>query len=182
MSMGLLASLPAWARLLVLAAIVAAAVGAYEAWAAHQRDIGRDEGRAEISAAWNAEKQIQLAAALSEAQANAEETLRRMERQRESQHAQDKELAAARRDAAAARQSAAGLRQWADDQAAAARRTSGDSAARVDGQAAADPAGMLADVLRRADERAGILAEYADRARIAGQQCERDYDALIPAE
>ncbi|PRG58380.1 hypothetical protein C6T69_31085, partial [Burkholderia multivorans] len=24
----------------------------------------------------------------------------------------------------------------------------------------------------------GELAEYADRARIAGQQCERDYDAL----
>jgi hypothetical protein len=36
----------------------------------------------------------------------------------------------------------------------------------------------VADVLGRADERAGELAEYADRARIAGQQCERDYDAL----
>jgi hypothetical protein len=33
-------------------------------------------------------------------------------------------------------------------------------------------------VLGRAGERAGELAEYADRARIAGQQCERDYDAL----
>ncbi|MCT9015390.1 DUF2514 family protein, partial [Cupriavidus gilardii] len=30
----------------------------------------------------------------------------------------------------------------------------------------------------RADRRAGILAEYADAARIAGQACERAYDAL----
>ncbi|MDI3304904.1 MAG: DUF2514 family protein [Burkholderia multivorans] len=33
-------------------------------------------------------------------------------------------------------------------------------------------------MLGRVDERAGELAEYADRARIAGQQCERDYDTL----
>ncbi|MGE8453556.1 MAG: DUF2514 family protein [Pseudomonadales bacterium] len=30
-----------------------------------------------------------------------------------------------------------------------------------------------------ADRRAGILAEYADAARIAGQACERSYDALM---
>ena len=41
-----------------------------------------------------------------------------------------------------------------------------------------DPIGVLADVLRSADERAGVPAEYADAARIAGQRCERDYDAL----
>lgn len=40
---------------------------------------------------------------------------------------------------------------------------------------------LIADVLGRADQRAGELAEYADRARIAGQQCERDYDALTTA-
>jgi hypothetical protein len=43
-------------------------------------------------------------------------------------------------------------------------------------QAAGDPIGVLADVLGRADERASILAELADRRGIAGQACERLYD------
>jgi hypothetical protein len=37
---------------------------------------------------------------------------------------------------------------------------------------------LLADLQSRIDARAGELADYADAARIAGQQCERDYDAL----
>ncbi|WP_081636260.1 DUF2514 family protein [Pandoraea sp. SD6-2] len=49
----------------------------------------------------------------------------------------------------------------------------------ADGSApAADPIGVLADVLGRADERAGKLAEFADAAHIAGLACERSYDAL----
>lgn len=51
-------------------------------------------------------------------------------------------------------------------------------AAASGGEAAGDPIGVLADVLSRADRRAGILAEYADAARIAGQACERAYDTL----
>ena len=43
---------------------------------------------------------------------------------------------------------------------------------------AADPIGMLADVLGRADARAGKLAEYADRARIAGDACVSAYESL----
>lgn len=43
-----------------------------------------------------------------------------------------------------------------------------------------DPIGLLADVLGRADQRAGELAEYADRLRIAGIACERSYDSLTP--
>lgn len=41
-----------------------------------------------------------------------------------------------------------------------------------------DPIGVLAHVLGRADERASILAELADRRGIAGRACERAYDAL----
>lgn len=44
---------------------------------------------------------------------------------------------------------------------------------------AGDPIGVLADVLGRADQRAGELAEYADSARNAGITCERAYTALI---
>lgn len=45
---------------------------------------------------------------------------------------------------------------------------------------ATDPIGVLADVQRRADERAGILATYADTLRISGEACERSYDSLTP--
>ncbi|WP_434681412.1 DUF2514 family protein [Pseudomonas sp. R1-18] len=38
---------------------------------------------------------------------------------------------------------------------------------------------VLADLRRRADERAGELARIADASRIAGQACERAYDGLV---
>ncbi|KVH55294.1 hypothetical protein WK78_29510 [Burkholderia cepacia] len=56
-----------------------------------------------------------------------------------------------------------------------------DPAAPAGSAAAGGALDLLANVLGRADQRAGDLAEYADRARIAGQQCERDYDALTIA-
>ncbi|WP_442966277.1 DUF2514 family protein [Pseudomonas sp. URMO17WK12:I11] len=37
---------------------------------------------------------------------------------------------------------------------------------------------MLADVLKRADQRAGDLAEVADQARARGVTCEQAYDGL----
>ncbi|KAA0943668.1 DUF2514 family protein [Pseudomonas sp. ANT_H14] len=37
---------------------------------------------------------------------------------------------------------------------------------------------VLADVLKRADERAGEMAVAYDRARIAGLTCERSYESL----
>ncbi|RQZ18155.1 DUF2514 family protein [Burkholderia sp. Bp9031] len=49
------------------------------------------------------------------------------------------------------------------------------------GPTTGDALDLLADVLGSIDDRAGELAEYADRARIAGQQCERDYGALMAA-
>lgn len=39
---------------------------------------------------------------------------------------------------------------------------------------------VLVDVLGRADQRAGELAEFADRLRIAGLACERAYLSLSP--
>ncbi len=43
---------------------------------------------------------------------------------------------------------------------------------------AGDPIGVLADVLVRADDRAAVLADFADRSRAAGLACERSYEAL----
>ena len=46
------------------------------------------------------------------------------------------------------------------------------------GAPAEDPLFLLSDLLSRADERAGELAEFADRAHIAGRACEAAYDSL----
>nr|WP_197065167.1 DUF2514 family protein [Delftia sp. ZNC0008] len=45
-------------------------------------------------------------------------------------------------------------------------------------EATADAIGVLADVLGRADERAGVLASTADQARVRGAACERAFDAV----
>ncbi|WP_280817548.1 DUF2514 family protein [Variovorax sp. TBS-050B] len=50
------------------------------------------------------------------------------------------------------------------------------------GQPSGDPVGLLVDVLGRADKRAGELAEYADRLRIASVACERSYDGLTKSD
>jgi hypothetical protein len=83
-------------------------------------------------------------------------------------------------DAAAARASVASLRVAADAIATrlAASEASGNSCTAAASKAAARAALLLADVLKRADQRAGDLAEAADQARARGMTCERAYDAL----
>ncbi|SCU75502.1 conserved exported hypothetical protein [Cupriavidus necator] len=105
------------------------------------------------------------------------EEQRRTAAQTEIANAATKDAETARADARAADAVADRLRQRVAELVAAGRAP-GNTYPAGAGQAAGDPIGMLADVLSRADQRAGILAEYADRARIAGQACERSYDAL----
>ncbi|HDR9026969.1 TPA: DUF2514 domain-containing protein [Burkholderia vietnamiensis] len=113
------------------------------------------------------------------AQAKAVEAARTEEQRRtaaQSEIANDanQQRTAALADAFAARAAAGSLQQRVDQLVAAARHPT----AATGSPAAGDALDLLADVLGRADQRAGELAEYADTARIAGQQCERDYDAL----
>jgi len=70
------------------------------------------------------------------------------------------------------------LRQSTAELVARAREACGRSGTGSASATADDPIGVLADVSGRIDERAGVLAEYADRARVAGQTCERQYDSL----
>ena len=104
------------------------------------------------------------------------ETTRRQRAAEEVNRVASNKLAAARRDAASADAAAAGLREHVDD--LATRAAALDSCSADARQAAADAARMLAHLQRRADDRAGILAAYADEARIAGEACERVYDSL----
>ncbi|VWC58302.1 gp23 [Burkholderia contaminans] len=87
--------------------------------------------------------------------------------------AKERDRAAA--DAATADAAADGLRKQVAALVADARRAS----AFAGGPTAGDALDLLADVFGRADERAGELAKVADERGIAGQQCERSYDALI---
>ncbi|MCO1358811.1 DUF2514 domain-containing protein [Burkholderia multivorans] len=111
---------------------------------------------------------------IRELKAARDEYQRRTTAQQENASHAAKERDQARADAAAAVTAADGLRKQVAGLVERARHP----AATPGSAAAGDALDLLADVLGRADQRAGELAEYADRARIAGQQCERDYDAL----
>lgn len=87
-------------------------------------------------------------------------------------------LEAASADAASARRASDGLQQRINSLVAEARRRAANPGTQPAIEATGDPIGVLADVLGRADQRAGVLAEYADKARIAGESCVRDYEAL----
>ncbi len=86
-----------------------------------------------------------------------------------------KERDQARADAIAAASAADGLRRQVAVLVDGARH----SATAAGGPPAGDALDLLADVLGRADARAGELAAIADERGIAGQQCERSYDALM---
>lgn len=120
---------------------------------------------------------------LAEAKAKAIELVREEEQRRQTaidevrQHA-EQQIARAEADAAAADAAADSMRGTADRLAARAGKCPSNSAAAQPGKAAAEPSVVLADVLGRADARAGELAAAYDRSRAAGLACERAYDAL----
>ncbi|WP_343726706.1 DUF2514 family protein [Burkholderia seminalis] len=142
----------------IVAAIVGLAGGYFKGHADGVRTTAAAAQRAQLDA---------VAAARAEEQ-------RRAAAQSEIAKDANQQRTAALADAFSARAAAGSLQQRVDQLVAAARHP----AVAAGSPAAGDALDLLADVLGRADQRAGELAEYADRARIAGQQCERDYDAL----
>lgn len=118
-----------------------------------------------------------MAAASAVMAARAEEQRRQAEIQETADVAKT-QAAAARRDAIAAAGSRDRMQQRAAELAASCDGGSQDPAAAEGGPPAAGPGLVLAELLRRSAERSGQLAEYADQARIAGQACERAYQAL----
>lgn len=165
-------------RWLLYIALAGALVAGYFSWQAHERSIGRDQGRAEIQGKWDKEKFKQQQAVIAESKANAEETQRRLTKQQENQNAQTLELKAARADASRNDADAGRLRAQLADTAKRWRDSLNNPAAVGDRQAAGDALILSAELFGRIDKRAGELAAYADSARIAGLKCERDYQAL----
>lgn len=168
--------LPWWVKLLILAAIASAVAGTIATYNHWQREIGRDEVRAE----WSAVKAAQARADLVQAEINAKETLRRLDQQQENQHVHAEEIKVARAAAAGASAAAGRLSVRVDALVADAHRAAGNptSGGQRPTDDVGDPIGVLADVLRRADAAAGVMGAFAWESRLRGLKCERDYDAL----
>ena len=159
----LLRRVPVWAWVLVLAL----------GWGAFQRHratsavetLSRSQAaQAQAREAALVLRQQEIERRLTATQENADVT-----RQRAEQAAAD----AAARAAAAER-----LLQRA--RAVAARAPASAASAAESGPTTDPAAGLLADVLGRCVAQLGIVADFADRAHIAGEACERAYDSLTP--
>lgn len=149
------------------AAVAALAVGFTAGWQVQGWRWERAEARQQAHVATLREEAMHQALI---------ETTRRLQAQTEATDAAAQRARRARADAAAADAAAGSLREHVAR--LAARAAGDDPAAAGGGQAASDAARMLAELQRRADERAGILARIADERGTAGELCERAYDAL----
>jgi len=131
-----------------------------------------------ISARQIADMKSEAATAQTKAvEAARTEEQRRTAAQQEIAENAAKERDQAGADAAAAASAADGLRK----QVAVLVDRARHPATATGSPAAGDALDLLADVLGRTDEAAGEFARIADERGIAGQQCERDYDALTAA-
>lgn len=158
-------------RVAVLLALLASYWGVYQ----HGRSVERAEA---ATATAKRDSGDRLAEIIGERGARQEEQRRAQAQEEARAHAQEQRTTA---DAGAAGADAAGqrLRDEAGKLAATVSCPGTDSAAIARGQAATRAAMVLSDLLARADTRAGELAKAYDQARIAGQLCERSYNALI---
>ena len=138
--------------------------------------FGRGTMGTEWQARWAEQGELQAKAR------SAAETSARMEEQR-----RQTEVNQVRNDAKSQSKSAAvdgsgadaaGDRLHAAADQLAARQCSSDTGVTRRSEAATRAAMVLSDLLKRADARAGELAKAYDAARIAGQACERSYDAI----
>ncbi|AMA46230.1 DUF2514 domain-containing protein [Pseudomonas alabamensis] len=157
-------------RLGLLTLVLASYWGAYQ----HGRSVERSQA---LAASAQRDSGDRLAEALGQRDAREEEQRRAQAQEEARAHAHEQHQVA---DAGAAGADAAGQRLQHDAaQLAATVSCPGpDPAAVARGQAATRAAMVLSDLLARADVRAGELAKAYDRARIAGEQCAREYDEL----
>nr|WP_314658801.1 DUF2514 domain-containing protein [uncultured Pseudomonas sp.] len=157
-------------RYIVLLLLLASYWGVYQ----HGRSVEKAETAA---ASAKRDSGDRLAEVIGERGARQEEQRRATAQEEARAHGQEERTIA---DAGVAGADDAGqrMRDDATHFAAAVSCPGTDTAAVARGQAATRAAMVLSDMLTRADERAGELAKAYDRARIAGHQCEREYDAL----
>ncbi len=163
----------AWMLAGAAGAVLLAALGAQTVRLANAKtDLAR-----EVAGREEERRHAADAARDAEAAARTEET-RRAAAQLEIQNAHDRELARLRSDAAIADAAAGRLRDRVASLVAAARAAAANPAPAGGGQAGPDAVDLLADLQRRADERAGELARIADERGAGWQTCVSRYDSL----
>ncbi|MEV3833493.1 DUF2514 family protein [Aeromonas allosaccharophila] len=149
-------------------------------WLLYQQGYssGAHDKELEWSAKWD-----EQAAELATVRADAELAAREAEQRRQAdiervRQDAEKQIANAERDAVAADAVAVGLREQAGRLAKRAGQCASHSGSAQSGDAAGQSAVVLADLLSRADARAGELARAYDRARVSGVACQRAYLSL----
>lgn len=157
--------------LLGLLLIAAVLYGAYS----HGESVANARGELK----WADQQTLQakgLAAATTAARA---EEQRRQEVVNQVINDARQQQAAANADSGSADAAGERVREQAGKLAASASCSAGDPGATERSKTATRAAMVLSELFQRADKRAGELARAYDAARIAGQACERSYDALI---
>ncbi len=159
-----------WVGLAVAVVLVTSHWGAYE----HGRSVERAQAG---QASAQRDSGDRLAEVLGERGARQQEHQRAQAQEEARAHGHEERSIAS---AGAAGADAAGqrLRDDGANFAAAVICPGTDTAAVARGQAATRAAMVLSDLLTRADARAGELAKAYDQARIAGEQCQSEYQAL----
>lgn len=159
-----------YALLIKIAAVVALVVAAIWWWSGHnagQQQIGYDRAMGEVAA--------------REAKDAEAKRLREIEDQqqadKEAKDAQD-QINNLERERDLARADAGRVRNLYLDAAKRGRQAVACATGAGEGEPGSDPLGVFADMLIRADQRAEAVAGYADRLRIAGESCERQYDSV----
>lgn len=164
-----------WLHIAVFAVVIGA--GAFIYNAIDQR--GYDRAEAKWQKLWS-DQELKL----ERDKAEAERLQRRQEQAwqtklNEAQRNADQRIEALETDLAAADSSAASLQQYAREMAKRASKSCPGTGANPGGETAETAAMVLAELLARADQAAGELAEVFDRSRDAGLTCEEAYDSLV---
>jgi len=165
-----------WLRILPYIAAIALVAAAL--FGAYHHGVSATDSR--WQAEWNARDARDAQARKdNEAAERAKEQARQLSINKAIQDGQ-RTIDQATADATAARAAADSVRGAADTLAArlAASEASGNSCTAAASKAASRAAVVLAHVLKRADQRAGDLAEVADQARARGMTCEAAYGAI----
>ncbi|WP_281211508.1 DUF2514 domain-containing protein [Pseudomonas fulva] len=162
-----------WVGLAAAVVLVASHWGAYE----HGRSVEQAQAGQVLAQRDSGDR---LAEVIGERGARQQEHQRAQAQEEARAHGHEERSIAS---AGAAGADAAGqrLRNEGAHFAAAVSCPGTDTAAVARGKAATRAAMVLSDLLARADARAGELAKAYDQSRIAGEQCRREYDALLPS-
>ncbi|MEV3830198.1 DUF2514 family protein [Aeromonas allosaccharophila] len=164
----------------VLWFVLRQAVMFFLVWLLYQQ--GYSNGARDTELEWSA-KWSKQAAELATVRADAEIAARKAEQRRQAdiekvRQDAEQQIVNAERDAVAADAVAVGLREQAERLAKRASQCASHSGSAQSGDAAGQSAVVLADLLGRADARAGELARAYDRARASGLACQRAYLSL----